>query len=152
MLCGTGGGSRLQSPGYLLQWQVLSDFQEMVSRLLEPSHRHTDNVLQDLKIQANSWSSAWDGSFISSQPKVPSSDGLQSCGQRLGHWSSPHLEKCQESLLCPRMSEVGPWPFSATSGIGPRWGRKGTLGPLLYFHEAFGKRGQRPGPSPRNES
>lgn len=57
------------------------------------SHSHVDNVLQDLKIQANPWSSAWNCGFICSHPKVASSNGLQSHGQRLGRWSSPHLEK-----------------------------------------------------------
>lgn len=75
VLCGTGEGNRPQSPGYPLQWQVFSDFQDIVSRLLEASHGHTD-VLQDLGVQANSWNSAWEGVFISSQPKGASSDGL----------------------------------------------------------------------------
>lgn len=32
-----------------------------------------------------------------------------------------------------------------------QWGSKGTLGPPL-FHEVFGKRGQKPQPSPKNKS
>lgn len=36
--------------------------------------------------------------------------------------------------------------------MAPWWGSKETLESPIYFHEAFGKRGQRLDPSPRNES
>lgn len=50
------------------------------------------------------------------------------------------------------MHEVSPWPFRAPSGNGPWWGSAEAPIPSLYFHEPFGKKGQRPAPSPRNKS
>lgn len=64
----------------------------------------------------------------------------------------PPTLRSDRNLFFPRMSKVSPWSFSATSGNGPWWGSKETLGPPLYFHEAFGKREQRPEPSSRNKS
>lgn len=53
MLCGTGEGNRLQSKGYLLQWQVLSGLWEMGFASWVGAYCYVNNALQDLKIQAN---------------------------------------------------------------------------------------------------
>lgn len=44
---------------------------------LRPSHSHVDNILQDLKVQANPWSLPGTRGFKRSQPKVASSNGPQ---------------------------------------------------------------------------
>lgn len=74
--------------------RCLQTFKEMVFQLLGPSHSHVDNVLQVLKSSGKSLElTLGQGPFICSLPKVVTSNGLQSHGQRLGHWSSAHLEK-----------------------------------------------------------
>lgn len=52
MLCGTGEESRLYV-GPELSASVVGTFILLEDHLLGPSYSHMDNVLQDLKIQAN---------------------------------------------------------------------------------------------------
>lgn len=93
VLRGIGEGIRLLSKGYLLQWQMLSSFWEVVFAFWCPAKAmwimfcSTSNSMQIPRAHPGK------GGFVCSHPKVASSNRLQSLNQSLGCWSCPHLEK-----------------------------------------------------------